>query len=208
MELDTIKKFGFQISAGKTIFNQDDKAENLFFILSGDVDIYIRVRNSQKKVATLNQGDIFGEMAVVDAKPRSATAIAKTNVKALAINIEQLNVIIKTNPSFAIKMIRILSNKLREANDQITELLIKDKRKIVASALVDFSINNGLKTFKGYKLIIQEFLNSAVTHLGMEKENIRQTINSLLKDGYLIHSAKSTNEVILTERLQSLAKQV
>jgi len=206
MDAEIIKKFKVSFPEGEQIFKEGDTAEKLFFIQSGEVDIYLQIRNSRKKVATLGAGDIFGEMAVIDAKPRSATAIAKSAVTALGINREQLSVIINSNNDFAIKMIKLLSAKLREANDQIAELLMKDKRNLIANEMIKFSKTNGVKTFKGLKINLHDFIDSANQCLGFEKETIRTTCMTLLREKFIEQSATCKDEFILMEKLEKLGE--
>ncbi len=204
MNIETIKKFGYRVPEGHTIFKEGDEATKMYFILEGQVDIYLRVRSAQKMVASLHKGDILGEMAVVDAKPRSATAIAKTDVKCLALNLVQLEMMIKTDPSFAIRVIRLLSAKLREANEHITTLLTKDHRKQMAEALNQFGKSLGKKSFKGLRVVIDEFVEHADNSLGFDRLDVRRTIDDLLKESYVEYGANGKDEIVLVEKFEKL----
>lgn len=201
MDLQTIQKFGVTIPEGKSFFKEGDQATRLFYILQGDVSIFIRADGAQKKVATLHKGDILGEMAIVEDKPRSATAIADTTVKALAITKEQLSTLIKQSPEFGIKMIQKLSAKLRETNDQLTALLSTDRKQLVSKALVEYAIQNGQKSFKGIKVVTEEFLNSATSYLGISRQALRDILKELIKENKIQDALKSTTEIILSEKL-------
>lgn len=201
MNLNTIQKFGVSIPEGKTIFSEGDKAKNLFFILQGEISIFIKTQGGQKKVATLKKGDIFGEMAVVDQTTRSATAIADTNVKALAISLNQLTTIIKQSPEFAIRIVQKLSAKLRETNEQLTSLLAKDKREIVMQELGEYSKKYGQKTFKGPRINLEEFLQSAIGYLGLSRMVIKDVIKDLISSDYIAYGANSKTEIVLLKKL-------
>lgn len=205
MDLVTIKKFGYRVPKGQTIFQEGDRADRLFLILDGEVEIFIKVKKARKLVATLVKGDIFGEMAVVDAKPRSATAEAVTEVKCLALTRPQLEGIIASNPDFAIKILRMLSGKLREANQIIQYLLSNDREKQVAAAIMSYGKRYGQKTFKGYKVSVRDFVDDSNAQLGLEKNDIKTSVVKLIKDGYLHYAASSKDEVILTEKLERLS---
>jgi CRP-like cAMP-binding protein len=176
----------------------------MYFILDGQVEIFLRVRSAQKSVAVLKKGDILGEMAVVDAKPRSATAVAKTDVKCLALNLAQLEMMIQTDPGFAIRVIRLLSAKLREANEHITKILSKDTRKQIADALNTFGKTAGKKTFKGVRLMIDEFVDHADNSLGFDRLDVRRTIDEMIKEGYLEYGASGKDEIVLVEKFEKL----
>lgn len=204
MDLEFIRKFGYRVAQGAVIFREGEEATKLFVILDGQVDIFLRVKNAQKLVATLQKGDIFGEMAVVDARPRSATAIAKSEVKCLALGFAQLELLIKSNPSFAIRIIRLLSRKLREANDTITEILSKDRRKHIAEALLNHAKQTGQKGFKGWRVNTEAFLNEADTFLGIDREDVRRTLQELIKEGYIDYASNSREELILLDRIDTM----
>ncbi len=204
MDALNIKKFGYRVAPDQTIFKEGEAATKLFFILDGEVDIFIRVKNAQKLVATLGKGDIFGEMAVVDAKPRSATAIAKGEVKCLALNLEQLEILIRSNPGFATRIIRLLSRKLREANEMISGLLAKDRNKQIAEAMLDHARKSGKKTFKGFRISLKNFMEEADSFLGLDREQVRETVESLIKENYVDYAVNSKDEIILLEKLERL----
>lgn len=204
VDIELIKKFGYRVAPGAVIFREGESATKLYVILQGEVDIFLRVKNSQKLVATLSQGDIFGEMAVVDAKPRSATAIAKTEVKCLALGLEQAEILIKSNPSFAIRIIRLLSRKLREANETITEILSKDRRKHIGEALLAHAKQSGKKGFKGWRINTASFLDEADNFLGMDREDVRRTLQDLIKEGYIDYASNTRDELILQDKLEMM----
>ena len=204
VDIELIKKFGYRVAPGAVIFREGESASKLYVILQGSVEIFLRVKNAQKLVATLDHGDIFGEMAVVDAKPRSATAVAKTEVKCLALGFEQLELLIKSNPAFAIRIIRLLSRKLREANETITELLSKDRRKHIAEAMLTHAKQTGQKGFKGWRVKTEAFLSEADKFLGMDREDVRRILQELIKEGYIDYASNTREELILLDRLEAM----
>jgi CRP-like cAMP-binding protein len=102
-------------SAGQTIFSQGDPGNQMFIVLDGTVDIVIR----GKSIATLDSGNIFGEMALIDKNPRSATALAKTDVRLAAIDEERFMELVKENPRFALRIMSILAARLRRMDEKI-----------------------------------------------------------------------------------------
>ncbi len=98
--------------AGDTIFREGDNALDLFVIKSGQVRIQIGNRN----VAELTPESIFGEMALIDDEPRSATAIAVTDVELVAVSEKQFLFLVSQTPYFALKVMRVLAQRLRNTN--------------------------------------------------------------------------------------------
>ena len=98
--------------AGDVIFKEGDAAHELFIIQSGEVEI----RLGNRVLETLPQYSIFGEMALIDANPRSATAVAASDVKLVPVNEKQFLFLISNTPHFALNMMRTMARRLRNAN--------------------------------------------------------------------------------------------
>jgi CRP/FNR family cyclic AMP-dependent transcriptional regulator len=81
-----------RLQAGDVIFNQGEPARELFIIQSGMVEI----RLGNRVLETLSQYSIFGEMALIDAAPRSATAVAVTDAKLVPVSEKQFLFLIRT----------------------------------------------------------------------------------------------------------------
>ena len=95
--------------AGEIIFSEGDEANQLFVIKSGEVSI----RSGNRTLAELSSNTIFGEMALIDDAPRSATAVAKTDVELVPISEEQFLFLVSQTPYFALKVMRVLARRLR-----------------------------------------------------------------------------------------------
>jgi CRP/FNR family transcriptional regulator, cyclic AMP receptor protein len=104
-----------EFKAGETIFKQGDAASEFFVIRSGKVDI----RLGNRSLGTLSDNDIFGEMALIDAAPRSATAIAATDVTLVPVGEEQFLFLVSQTPYFALNVMRVLARRLRAQNSTV-----------------------------------------------------------------------------------------
>jgi CRP/FNR family transcriptional regulator, cyclic AMP receptor protein len=100
------------LKAGETIFNEGDIATELYIIHSGRVGIYL----GNRLLDTLETNEIFGEMALIDSAPRSATAIATTDVTLTPVSKKQFLALISRTPSFALDVMAVLAQRLRAAN--------------------------------------------------------------------------------------------
>jgi CRP/FNR family cyclic AMP-dependent transcriptional regulator len=101
-----------EFKAGDVIFKQGDAAYELFVVHSGEVEI----RLGNRLLETLSEYSIFGEMALIDAAPRSATAVARTDVKLVAVSEKQFLFLISNTPHFALNVIRVMARRLRATN--------------------------------------------------------------------------------------------
>jgi CRP-like cAMP-binding protein len=100
---------------GEIIFREGDPATELYVIKSGRVDI----STGNRLLATLGDHGIFGEMALIDKTPRSATVTAATDVELVPVNEKQFLFLVSQTPFFALKVMRVLAGRLRAANKAI-----------------------------------------------------------------------------------------
>jgi CRP/FNR family cyclic AMP-dependent transcriptional regulator len=94
---------------GDIIFREGEEAEELFVIKEGQVEIRLNGRVLEQ----LGENDLFGEMALIDHAPRSASAIASTAVEIVPITEKQFLYLVDEAPFFALKVMRVLAGRLR-----------------------------------------------------------------------------------------------
>ena len=114
IDLNLLANAGFplaKLSPGEVVFAEGDKGEHMYVVRSGDIEIE---RNGQV-IETLSGGGIFGEMALIDGSPRSATARAKTDAEVAPINEKSFLFLVHETPFFAIAVMRTLAERLRRS---------------------------------------------------------------------------------------------
>ena len=98
--------------AGEIIFRHGDPADELFIVKSGKVEI----RLGNRLLDTLPELSIFGEMALIDRSPRSATVVAATDATIVPVGEKQFLFLVSRTPHFALNVMRVLAQRLRVAN--------------------------------------------------------------------------------------------
>lgn len=106
------------------LFCESEPGDELFIIQDGRVKI-TKVMEEEILLAVLKPGDIFGEMALLDNKPRSASAISYGEVSVLAINKSNFEGMVQAQPQLATRLIQLLSERLWTAYRQLENLLIR-----------------------------------------------------------------------------------
>jgi CRP-like cAMP-binding protein len=101
--------------AGEIIFREGDPAEELFVVKTGTVEI----RLGNRLLDTLPERSIFGEMALIDHGPRSATAVAATDATLVPVGEKQFLLMVSRTPYFALNVMRVLVQRLRSSNQVI-----------------------------------------------------------------------------------------
>jgi CRP/FNR family transcriptional regulator, cyclic AMP receptor protein len=97
---------------GNTIFKEGEQGDEFFVVVRGEVEI----RSGNRRFETVGQNGIFGEMATIDDRARSATVVALTDVAVAPIQEQQFLFMVKHTPFIALRVMRVLANRLRRQN--------------------------------------------------------------------------------------------
>jgi CRP/FNR family cyclic AMP-dependent transcriptional regulator len=135
IQAQLFSRFGKKIPANTVLFQEGDAGEHMYIIQSGRVKISKRIRGVEKTLATLEKGEFFGEMAILNDKPRSATAETLEECDMLVIDRKTFDALIRGNAEIAVRFIKRLADRLRETNDQMEALMIKDNTSRLVSIL-------------------------------------------------------------------------
>jgi CRP/FNR family transcriptional regulator, cyclic AMP receptor protein len=101
--------------AGETIFKEGDRGDEMFVVHSGQVAI----QRGNRVLETVPEKSIFGEMALIDDGPRSATVVAVTDVTVIPVSEKQFLFLVRETPFFALNVMRTLVSRLRAANEAV-----------------------------------------------------------------------------------------
>lgn len=104
----------FTFEAGQIIFEKGDPSDFMYGIMSGEVDI----RVGGTVVETIADGAVFGEMALIDDEPRSATAVAKTDCQVVQVTAPTFHEMIALRPDFALDVMKIMAQRMRRQLDK------------------------------------------------------------------------------------------
>ncbi|MBN1106814.1 MAG: cyclic nucleotide-binding domain-containing protein [Deltaproteobacteria bacterium] len=105
----------------EVVIEEGSKGTSAYIILSGAVEVIKRSGDREVTVATLGAGQVFGEMGLIEDRPRSATVRALTEVKVRCIDREHFNELLKTKPSMLIPIMKSLFERLRQVSDMLAE---------------------------------------------------------------------------------------
>jgi CRP-like cAMP-binding protein len=115
--------FTVEFEAGELIFAEGELGTEMYIVQEGRVAILRGVQGETQELAVLEKGDFFGEMAILEDRPRTASARAETLVKLLMINGATFDQMLRSNPEIAVRMMRKLSARLRETDRLLREAL-------------------------------------------------------------------------------------
>jgi CRP/FNR family transcriptional regulator, cyclic AMP receptor protein len=134
-----IERFGKNLPAGQLLFREGDPGREMYVIQSGKVRLTRNIRGQEKLLADLSAGEFFGEMSIINDKPRTATATVIEDAQLLVLDPKTFEAMIKANTEIAVRMIKKLAKRLDDANAQIENLLLGDANSRIVHALLQLA---------------------------------------------------------------------
>jgi len=116
------QNFVVRFKRGDTVFDEGDKGRTMFIVQSGLVGLYQQPNGDRRHLGTLEKGDFFGEMSILEGLPRMVSAVAEEDAELIEINHTVFDKMIRGNIEIAIRMLRKLSIRLRESESRALEL--------------------------------------------------------------------------------------
>lgn len=135
MSDNLLDRFARDYDAGEVLFREGDPGDYMYVVQSGEVEIRRVVGDHERVLAVLPAGEFFGEMALINQRPRSATAVVRRVSRLLVIEPRTFEAMIRGKTEIAIRMIRTLAGRLERANHQIELLLLPNANHRVVQCL-------------------------------------------------------------------------
>ncbi len=103
------------VTAGEVVFTAGDPGDTMYVVKSGEVEVCV----DDQVIDVVTAGGMFGEMALLDSGPRSATAIARSDGELVPINPKRFTFLVQQMPYFALDVMRSLVARLRGTNENL-----------------------------------------------------------------------------------------
>ncbi len=126
MDFSSFSRFAKIYEKGDVIFSEFEKGDTFYLIQSGQVQLVKIVNGIEKNLDILKASEIFGEMAILENSPRSATAIALDQVKVLEFNKENFEVLMTGNPAIAMKLLKLFVKRIYTQKRRFMVLTLGD----------------------------------------------------------------------------------
>ena len=139
-------RFMVTFRKGDIIFCEYEPGDTFYLLQSGRVQIVQIMGDLEKNIAILQPGEIFGEMAILEEAPRSATTIALDEVKALEFNRENFEVLMMGNPQIAMKLLKLFVNRIYEQKRLFQTLTLEDVEARVADVFLMLTERQSMDT--------------------------------------------------------------
>lgn len=135
MTENLIDRFARDYDAGDVLFREGDAGDFMYVIQSGSVEIRRKVGDHERVLAVLPPGEFLGEMALINSRPRSATAVVRDPARLLVIEARTFEAMLRGRVEIAVRLIKSLAGRLERANQQVELLLLPNANHRVVQCL-------------------------------------------------------------------------
>lgn len=164
---------------GEVIFCEYEPGETLFFLKEGEVRLVKVITEKEKTLAVLKKGDIFGEMSVIKKMPRSATAIAQTDVELLELNRDSFFQLVQKKPAVGFRLLKIFATRLRDQKRKIQTLAIKSPEGKILDTLLMFHEKGEGKMLSDTSVELKISISSLASWTGLPFKECSNTLDYL-----------------------------
>jgi len=163
------------------ILFEDDPGDALYIVSSGQVKVVLIGEDGREVIlSVLGDGDFFGEMSLIDDEPRSAHVIAMKDSHLLVLRRDDFQTQLQQHPSVALKLLRVMVQRLRRADEKIGSLVLLDVNGRVAQLLLDLAEESG-----GPRLTRKLTHHTIAQMIGSSRETVSRAMRELVDRGLI-----------------------
>jgi CRP-like cAMP-binding protein len=181
---DTLfSRFGREFPAGSRLFQEGEPGGEMFVVQTGKVSITKSVGDTTKVLAILGPGEFFGEMSILNEKPRTATAVVVEDAKLLVIDAQTFEAMVTGNTEIALRLIKRLAKRLDSADTLIAILMHKDPRARVILGLSRQAEIAGQKVDQG--VFVPTSPGELAHQISLDAPTVAEVMQTLAKSGMI-----------------------
>jgi CRP/FNR family cyclic AMP-dependent transcriptional regulator len=177
---DAFNRFRKTFQQGDVIFCEYEPGDNFYLIQSGRVQIVKIFGEIEKTIAVLNPGEIFGEMAILEEAPRSATALALDNVAALEFNQENFDILMQGNPQVALTLLKLFAMRIHDQKRKFQILTLDDVEAKVADVFLMLAEHEPSGSMEVEKMEFKTTVDDVAHWAGISPEKCRNVVNHFI----------------------------
>ncbi|GHV84955.1 Crp/Fnr family transcriptional regulator [Spirochaetia bacterium] len=136
MDMAAFGRFARTFQAGEMIFSEFEPGDAFYLIQSGRVELVKIIGDIEKTLDILQPSDMFGEMALLENSPRSATAIALDTVKVLEFNRQNFEILMLGNPKIALTLLKMFTKRIYDSKRRFMILTLDDDQAKIADVFL------------------------------------------------------------------------
>lgn len=196
-------RFGQRFEPGDVLFREGEPAASAYLLEEGRVRLLKKVRGAERSLMVLKPGDLFGESALLSGTSRTSTAIALSPGLALALDQGTLQSMIEHNSAVALRMVKQLVMRLRDAEDQIEIMMLSDTQSKIVSALLKLVQSSRDASTQGSTVSFTISPMDLSTRVGLDVDAVKRGVQQL-RDGQYIRVTDERLEIVDLDALRRL----
>jgi CRP/FNR family cyclic AMP-dependent transcriptional regulator len=170
----------------EVIFYQGDPGDTFYVILSGQVKVSVSSPEGQEAILVmLDAGESFGELALLDDQPRSATIQANVPTEVIALRKDDFRRLIRQSPEIAIALLQVLTKRLRDTDQLVEDAAFLNVADRLAKKLLALAEAHGRETPHGIELTIQLTQQELAAMIGATRESVNKQLGAFRDRGIL-----------------------
>ena len=171
---------------GEVIFHKGDPGDTLFMIVQGQVKIVLPSDSGEEALlVVLDEGEFFGELSLIDERPRSATIMASEPTETLVLHRDDFLRSLAANPEIAVHLLKVLSRRLREADEFVEDAVFLDVPGRLAKKLLQLAETYGHSTPSGTAIGLRITQQELATMVGATRESVNKHLRSYRARGII-----------------------
>ncbi len=194
-----------RVPAGTTLFVEGTRSDTVVIVISGRVKVFTSAEDGTEVVLALRgPGALLGELTVIDGQPRSASVRSLEATEILTVGFQEFTAFLQAHPQTMWLLMRILTDRLRDADRKRIEFGVYDTLNRVALRLVELADRFGEPTESGIRINLPLTQEELASWVGASREAVTKALRTLRTDGY-VRTQRRTYTVIDIERLRRRA---
>jgi CRP/FNR family transcriptional regulator, cyclic AMP receptor protein len=187
-----------RFNPGQVIFHFGDPGGLLYIIRKGKIKISHATADGQEALlAILGKDDFFGELALLDEAPRSASAQALEKTETLTLHREEFLHFLRQNPDFALHVLRTLTLRIRHLNSQVSDTFFLDLPARLARTLLNLARQHGVQTSDGVLIELSLTQTDLAEMTGATRVSINKALGRFRREKWI--AVKGRKFTILDE---------
>ncbi len=180
---DGLERFARDFTAGTVLFEEGQPGQDMYVVLQGQVEIRRKVGEIDHVLAVLMPGDFFGEMAILNARPRSATAVTRVDSRLLQIDGRMFEAMLRARPEIALRIIKTFALRLENANQHVELLLLPTPNHKVVQCLRHMAEEQmllaGAQVTPGTAILVPKRIEDIAVRVGLPIAEVIEVVDRL-----------------------------
>ncbi|HET9625630.1 MAG TPA: Crp/Fnr family transcriptional regulator [Kofleriaceae bacterium] len=180
---EALERVARDVPAGTVLFEEGQPGDEMYIIVRGEVELRRQAGATERTLAVLPAGEFFGEMAILNGRPRSATAVVRADARLFVVDRTTFEAMLRARPEIALRIIRSLATRLDSANNHVELLLLPTANHRVVQCLRRMAEEQvqraGLAVAHGSAILVPATAHDIAERVGLPIAEVHDVLDRL-----------------------------